>query len=271
MASADSIQLVKDFLASLRPGSNGKLLPRAELLTEDAIFQTLGKIEGRDAVIQRMAGEAGGQPYRVMQWSEPEPDGAEVRISGRMPAGAAKGGVILTFRFAGNRITAVLQQPLPGVPTPATPLGLTPEIRAMVNSASADGFPIVVAHVGESDQPILSFRGSTQAFSDTQLAIWVRNSDGNFLNSVAKNPRLALMYRNAKTRALYQFQGRAQVSTDAAVREQIYAHMSQGERNHDYARTGVALIIDLERVEGWAGMGPDGQVGKIRMLRDSDK
>ena len=29
--------------------------PRAELLTEDAIFQTLGKLDGRDAVIERMS------------------------------------------------------------------------------------------------------------------------------------------------------------------------------------------------------------------------
>jgi len=270
MVSADSIQLVKDFLASLRPGAGGKPAPRAELLTEDAIFQTLGKIEGREAVIERMAGEA-GQPYRVMQWSEPEADGAEVRITGRMPVGSAIAGVIITFRFAGQRISAVLQQPLPGAPTPATPLKLTPEIKALIASAQMDGFPMTVAHVDESGQPIISFRGSTQAFSDTQLAIWVRNSDGNFLNSVAKNPKLALMYRNSKTRALYQFQGRAQVSTDATARERIYSHMNQSERNHDYAHTGVALVIDLDRVEGWAGMGPDGQLGKIRMLREAGK
>lgn len=62
MPSADSIQVVKDFLASLRSGGNGKPVPRAELLTEDAIFQTLGKIEGRDAVKLgkiRMLREAG--------------------------------------------------------------------------------------------------------------------------------------------------------------------------------------------------------------------
>ena len=270
MAGADSIRLVKEFLASLRPGTDGTSAPRAELLTEDAIFQTLGRIEGRAAVIERMAGDS-GQAYRVMEWAEPEMAGADVRITGRMPAGSPMGGVIITFRFAVDRISAVLQQPLPGAPVPATPLKLTPEIKAMVDSASADGFPMTVAHVDALGQPIISFRGSTQAFSDTQLAIWVRNSDGNFLNSVAANPRLALMYRNAKTRALYQFQGRAQVSTDAAARERIYAKMSQMERNHDYAQTGVALVIDLDRVEGWAGVGPDGQLGKVRMLREAGK
>lgn len=271
MASADPIKLVKDFLASLRPGANSKPAPRAELLTEDAVFQTLGKVEGRDAVIERMAGESSGQPYRVMQWSEPETDGGEVRITGRMPAGSAMGGVVITFRFAGERICAVLQQPLPGAPVPATPLRLTPELKALVDGASVDGFPLVVAYVDEGGQPILSFRGSTQAFSDTQLAIWVRNSDGHLLDSLAKNPRVALMYRSTKTRALYQFQGRAQVSTDAAARERIYEKMSRMERNHDYAHKGTALVIDLDRVEGWAGVGPDGQIGKVRMLREPAK
>jgi hypothetical protein len=261
--------LVTDFLASLRPGAsatNGKPAPRAELLTEDAIFQTLGKIEGRAAVIERMSNDGNGAVYRTMLWEAPVVDGAEVRVTGRMPAG---GGVIITFQFKDGRICAVLQQPLPGAPIPATPIRITDEIRAMVASAQMDGFPMTVAHVDTSGQPIISFRGSTQVFSDTQLAIWVRNSDGNFLNSVHANPKLALMYRNGKTRALYQFQGRAHVSTDEKARAQIFANMNQSERNHDYAHTGVALVIDLDRIEGWAGMSPDGQVGKVRMLRDA--
>ena len=77
------------------------------------------------------------------------------------------------------------------------------------------------------------------------------------------------MYRSTKTRALYQFQGRARVTADPAARERIYSKMSQMERNHDYAQTGVALLIDLDRVEGWAGVGPEGQIGKLRMLREA--
>ena len=117
----------------------------------------------------------------------------------------------------------------------------------------------------------MSFRGSTQCFSDDQLAIWVRNSDGSFLNSIAGNPRVALMYRDEDTKATYQFQGRARVSTDEAARRRIYEKMTEGERNHDPARTGAALIIDLDRVEGWAGMSPDGPVNKVRMLRETGK
>ena len=266
---SDSIKRVSDFLDSLRPAADGKPAPRAELLTEDAIFQTLGKIEGRDAVIARMSNDGAGAAYRTMQWEAPVLDGADVRITGRMPAGSTVGGVIITFQFKAGRISAVLQQPLPGAPIAATPIKITEEIRTMVANAQVDGFPMTVAHVDLKGQPIISFRGSTQVFSDTQLAIWVRNSDGNFLNALKANPKLALMYRNGKTRALYQFQGRAHVSTDAKAREQIFSNMNQSERNHDYAQTGIALIIDLDRIEGWAGMNPDGQVGKVRMLRDA--
>jgi hypothetical protein len=79
------------------------------------------------------------------------------------------------------------------------------------------------------------------------------------------------MYRDEDTKATYQFQGRARVSTDEAVRNRIYAKMAEAERNHDPARTGVALLVDLDRVEGWAGMSPNGPVGKVRMLREAGK
>jgi hypothetical protein len=127
---------------------------------------------------------------------------------------------------------------------------------------------MIVSYVDPAGQPILSFRGSTQTFSDDQLAIWVRNSDGVFLNAIAKNPKVALMYRDEDTKATYQFQGRARVWTDESARRRIYEKMAEAERNHDPARTGVALIIDLDRVEGWAGMSPDGPVNKVRMLRE---
>ena len=209
-------------------------------------------------------GWAANFPRRIPRGGERGP--AQRKLPTGNPAG---GGAIITFQFRDGRISAVLQQPLPGALTPATPIKITAEIREMVKNAQVDGFPMTVAHVDTSGQPIISFRGSTQVFSDTQLAIWVRNSDGNFLGSVKANPKLALMYRNGKTRALYQFQGRAHISTDEAAREQIFSNMNQSERNHDYARTGIALIIDLDRIEGWAGMSPDGQVGKVRMLREA--
>ncbi len=253
----NKIELVQDFLKS----------PRADLLAEDAFFQALARTSGREAVHKHMSGDA----YRQLAWSRPEADGAQVKVTGRMPPGSPAAGVILVFEFSGERIGAIRQQPLfGGAPTPAAPLRLTEDIRKLVDSALATRHPMMVAYVDPSGQPILSFRGSTQSFSEDQLAIWVRNSDGNFLNAIARNPKIALMYRDEDTKATYQFQGRARVSTDEAARNRIYAGMAEAERNHDPARTGIALIIDLDRVEGWAGMSPNGPVGKVRMLRDAN-
>jgi hypothetical protein len=47
----------------------------------------------------------------------------------------------------------------------------------------------------------------------------------------------------------------------------VYDEAAPSERAHDWAQTGVAVIIDLDRVEGWAGMGPTGQVGRLNMVR----
>lgn len=264
----DKFQTIRAFLESLR----GSGAPRADLLADDAVFQTLGKVAGRDAVVARLTDARAGGLFRDAAWSDPEADGTVVRVTGKLPPGGPSAGAMVTFEFAGEQIAAIKQQPLYGAaPLPATPVKLTPEIRALVDNALASRHPIIVAFVGPDGQPILSFRGSTQSFSDDQLAIWVRNSDGLFLDSLEKNPRVALMYRDEDTKATYQFQGRAHVSGDAEARTRVYENMTEGERNHDYARTGVALIIDLDRVEGWGGMSPDGPVNRVRMLRDSGK
>ncbi len=252
-------QLVKEFLKS----------PRAELLADDAFFQALARTAGRDAVLKHFAAK---DVYRQASWSEPEADGERVKVVGRLPAGSPSAGLILLFEFAGERIAAIRQQPLfGGAPAPATPVKLTAEIAKLVDNALATRHPMMVAYVDASGQPILSFRGSTQSFSDDQLAIWVRNSDGVFLNAITKNPKVALMYRDEDSKATYQFQGRTRVSTDESARRRIYDKMAEAEKNHDPARTGVALIIDLDRVEGWAGMSPDGPVNKVRMLRETSK
>ncbi len=62
---------------------------------------------------------------------------------------------------------------MPDLPPP-TPLKLTDEIKATVNSALESGSPILVAAVTAEGRPVLSFRGSLQVYSDTQLGFWLR-------------------------------------------------------------------------------------------------
>ena len=263
----DRVELVKSFVKSLKPSSDGAVKPRADLLAEDATFVALITLSGRDAVIERMSGDKTGRVYREATWGEPEKYGEALKITGRTPPGSALGGAVLVFHFKGDKISVIQHQPIPGAPMPASEVKLSPELKALVNNALVTRHPMLIAYVDESGQPVVSFRGSTQTFSDDQLAIWIRNADGKLLRSIAKNPKVAFMYRNEDTKETFQFQGRARVATGEAERNKVYDNAPEVERAHDFARTGVALIIDLDLVEGWFGLTPDGPIGRVRMLR----
>jgi hypothetical protein len=267
----DRMALVKSFVASLRPSSDGTIKPRADLLTEDATFEALLKLSGRNAVIERMTADTTGRVYREVTWGEPEKYGEALKLIGRTPPGSLIGGAALVFHFTGDKISTIQHQPIPGSPMPASELKMSAELKALVDTALVTRHPILMSYVNESGQPVLSFRGSTQTFSDDQLAVWVRNADGSLLRSVAKNPKVAFMYRNEDTKETFQFQGRAWVATGEAERRKVYDNAPPVERAHDFARTGVALIIDLDLVEGWFGLTPDGPIGRVRMLRNAAK
>jgi hypothetical protein len=133
-----------------------------------------------------------------------------------------------------------------------TPIKFTDDIRESINSALANGTPVVVAYVDENGQPSLSFRGSTQVYGDDQLAIWVRNPEGGLQRALDKNPRLTLLYRNPQTRSMLNFQGRGHFDSSEEVRNKVYDSSPEPERNADRDRKGLALVIDLDRVSGFA-------------------
>jgi hypothetical protein len=147
-----------------------------------------------------------------------------------------------------------------------THLRLTPELHSKINNALAEGHPLVLAVVDASGQPLLSFRGSLQTYSDTQLGVWLRNAQGNTLEAIRKNPKVALIYRSATT-PLLQFHGRARIASDDGERERVFAAAPEVERKADPNRKGLAIIIDLTRVEGVLGLGLDGPIW-CRMAAD---
>ena len=139
------------------------------------------------------------------------------------------------------------------------PLVLTPEIRDLVNNGLASGNPLVLAVVTHENKPSLSFRGSTQVYSDDQLGLWIRNTSGGTIEAIRHNPNVALMYRSATT-PLLQFQGRARIATDDAERKRVFANSPEREQKSDPERKGGAIIVDLDKVEGVLRFGTDGPV-----------
>jgi len=137
------------------------------------------------------------------------------------------------------------------------PVRLTQEIKDLVNNGLVSGNPLVLAVVNPQNRPRLSFRGSTQVFSDDQLGFWLRNTGGETLDSIRANPYVAMMYRSATT-PLLQFQGRARVATDETERARVFESAPERERQSDPERKGAAVIIDLDHVEGVLGFDEKG-------------
>lgn len=145
-------------------------------------------------------------------------------------------------------------------------IALTEEIREHVNGALEAGNPMIVASVDSAGRPRLSFRGSTQVFSANQLCFWARNVEGSTLDSIGANPNVALMYRHPAQRAMLQFTGRARV-VEGAERERVYYFAPEFEQKADPERKGVAVVVDLDKVEGTLGLDADGKRRGVSMQR----
>jgi hypothetical protein len=141
-------------------------------------------------------------------------------------------------------------------PPVLTELKLPAALKETVNTALERGKMISVAYVSSEGRPELSFRGSVQAYSDSQLAIWVRNPEGGILKAVTSgHPYIALLYGElgAQSKAFVTFRGRGHVESSESVRRKVYDDSPKGERDMDKDRKGAALIIDLDSVDGTFG------------------
>jgi hypothetical protein len=135
-----------------------------------------------------------------------------------------------------------------------TELKLSADMKKAVNTAFERMKPVVISYI-ENGAPKLSYRGSTQAYSDTALAIWVRMPDGPILEAVQKNPAVALIYGDFRMdgRDFMVFRGKARIDKTEAARNRVYESSHAFEQSQDKDRKGNALIIDLDSVEGFFG------------------
>jgi hypothetical protein len=140
-------------------------------------------------------------------------------------------------------------------PPVLTELKLSEDMKKAVNTAFERLKPIVISYVDENRAPQLSFRGSTQAYGDTALAVWVRNPDGRILDAVRNNPAVALIYGSFEptAREFMIFRGKARIDASDAARRRVYESAHAFERDKDKDRKGHAMIVELESVEGFFG------------------
>jgi hypothetical protein len=218
----------------------------------EGVEQVVGVL--REPTLLGMVGQA--------TWSAPEPDGSGLRVRATLPSTMPVGGFDYILGFDdGGRITSIQQQMLPPPPLDPSPLALGDDVREMLAGALANGTPTIVAYVARDGRPHLSLRATTQLLAPDCIGMWVRDPEGGLLKAVGSNPNVTIWYRDTNTRANFQFYGRARRDDSEEVRTTIFDGSPEPERNLDPGRRGVAVVIDVDRVEG---SGPGGRVLMVR-------
>ncbi len=222
------------------------------VLAEDVTTTSaLGTTEGKAKVLSTFGQSPIADFFPRGSWSEPTVDGTTAAMTCTFGAGAPVGGVTVTVTTDdAGLISKVETAVLPAPPPVTQPIHVSDGMRDALAGALSNGTPVTVAYADENGQPHISLRGTVQAFDDTNLAVWIRNPEGGLLRAIETNPHLALFYRDPKTRTTYSFQGRARAEHDDVIRERVYDHSPEQERNLDPERRGVAVLIELDRIEG---------------------
>lgn len=138
----------------------------------------------------------------------------------------------------------------------STTLDLTGDIASALDGAVLDGKTPVVAYVKEDGSPSQSFRGSTQVVGPQQLAFWSRTVDSGLPVGVAERPAVSVLYYSGGERpgpAYLSIKGRAKA--DPSLNDTVWNGMVQAERDYDPERKGVAVVVEVDQVDG---MGADG-------------
>lgn len=138
------------------------------------------------------------------------------------------------------------------VPNAPRELKLNSTLQEMIKSAFERGRPMSVAYADAQGRPQISFRGSLQPYSDTALAIWVRNPDSGILKAVrAGHEHIAMLYGEpGAQRSFLTFRGRGLIDNSEAVRRRVYDSAPAAERGRDPEQKGVPLVIELDSIDG---------------------
>lgn len=258
---------VEYFVKALSTGERTAAQRLEPLLTEDVQYDTntqpgaipIGRevFSGRDKVLNQVFGLWPATPgYSRTGWSEAIAEGDKLKVITSSP-------VTLEFSFNDrDEIGHVLLEGgygSRGVSAPQFQSGQVDEIplpiKGMINNSLANQTPVVVTYVDADGAPHSSLRGSVCVFSPTQLAIWVRHADGGLPQAVVNNPNVSLAYSDRRANANIFVMGKAHIGTDDESRRRAFELSPEVEQTHDPERHGVALIIDIARMQANAGAG----------------
>jgi len=131
-------------------------------------------------------------------------------------------------------------------------INLTDDMRNLIDNALANGFPCILASVSAEGEPDIGYKGSMMVFDNESLAYWERTKRVHMKN-VKENPRVIVLFRDAKTKAAWRFHGTATVNESGPIRDQVMARTVKDELDKDPERKGAAVVIRLDKITNMGG------------------
>jgi hypothetical protein len=262
MANEKGRRAAEAYVRAIRSGEHAASLALAKLLSPDVELETNGPmpnaptetIKGYDRVLARASGNyAWTNGLRNARWDNAKPEGDGWRIDGdcQHMGGVAGASVsVLVKTDAQGKITRIEQKYTPKQVQATDRIPLS--ARPLINNARINETTIAVAYTDENGNPSLTYRGSIQVLDDHRLCAWIRQAEGGLARSIAKNPRMSMAYRDG-ARAMLLIEGRGRIDNSEATRELVWEMTPEGEQNHDPARKGAPLIVDVDKMTGYVG------------------
>jgi general stress protein 26 len=131
-------------------------------------------------------------------------------------------------------------------------IAISDQMRELVDNALANGSPCVLATVSADGEPDIGFKGSMLVFDNESLAYWERTKRVHMKN-VKENPKVIVLFRDAKTKAAWRFHGTATLHESGPIRDQVMARTVKDELDKDPERKGAAVVNSLDRITNMGG------------------
>ena len=131
-------------------------------------------------------------------------------------------------------------------------ISISDQMKELVDNALANGSPCILATVSADGEPDIGYKGSMMVFDNESLAYWERTRRVH-LKNVKENPRVVVLFRDAKTKAAWRFHGAATLHESGPIREQVMARTVKDELDKDPERKGAAVVIRLDKITNMGG------------------
>jgi hypothetical protein len=245
-------------VTALRDGGDASFEALRNALTPQATFVSAvtGPTSGPDAVVAQLRTfRQAGRYARATSWHA-----NGTNVTAELPIdsyyAAYTWDVALDAEGSVKQITqAGVQQ---STALPPTPVRISPDLVEALRIARETRNPLILAYIDAAGRPSQAPRGTVQAFSETQLALWAHNPNGGLVTSIRHNPNVSLHYwggMGTQYGGALSIQGVAHIEDGLETRRRIYDASPASEQRSDPQRQGCAVVIDVTSATGFvAGM-----------------